>query len=497
VVPRVPDDPSDAVRAWTPRALGALWSAASLALAVAAAAAVTRLAHRDAGGGLLVLASALAGRWVVATGVEAWGDRAARRIREAWRGRLLAHLASPRREGERGRGDLALAIEHAAGAPALEMLRSAAAVSLAGVVVVFVAAGWLAAAVVVALLLAAAPLYRRAGRRSAVLEEEYHQRRAQLESRQLELLHRSPELRALGAVGYGADTIAAISDSEHALAIRAIRVALGSSLVTEFLSGVSVGLVAMVVGFALLGGRVDLNRGLVAVLVTAELFTLVRRYGSQFHRREASERSHALLASARAGEQTGRPPTLVDAQGLVTEAGGAPLTLRIEPGSRTLITGPSGAGKTTLLQTLVGWRVPVAGTLARTSARVGYVSAESALLSGTLRENLTLGAVLPDEQVRRQLVDLGLTGPRFEDLDATILPDGRGLSGGEVVRLVLARCLLAAPALLVIDDVAGVLDPASRARVSEALASRPDLAIAEATVDSPVVVGPTLHVVVP
>jgi ATP-binding cassette, subfamily C, bacterial CydD len=96
-------------------------------------------------------------------------------------------------------------------------------------------------------------------------------------------------------VEYGANEIAAISDSEHAIAMRAIRVALESSLVTEFLSGVSIGLVAMVVGFALLGGRITLEHALIAVLVTSEIFTHVRRYGVEFHRREDSERSLATV----------------------------------------------------------------------------------------------------------------------------------------------------------------------------------------------------------
>jgi ATP-binding cassette subfamily C protein CydD len=128
-----------------------------------------------------------------------------------------------------------------------------------------------------------------------VLSAQYLQRRNVLESRQLELLHHAPELRALGAVTYGANEIAAISDSEHVIALRAIRVALESSLVTEFLSGVSIGLVAMVVGFGLLDGRLDLFHALVAVLVTAELFLHVRRYGAEFHRREDAAASLFLL----------------------------------------------------------------------------------------------------------------------------------------------------------------------------------------------------------
>ncbi len=453
---------------------------------MASAVGLARLALHDVGSGLALLAGALVARWLVSVAVDEWADAGARRVRDGWRARITSHLGRPRREGERSRADLALAIEHASGEPALEAMRAGAAVSLLGVVAVFVAAGALSAVVVVALLVVAAPLYQRAGRRSATLEADYLARRAQLEARQLEVLTRSTELRALGAVPYGADTIAALSDSEHALAVRAIRVALGSSLVTEFLSGVSVGLVAMVVGFALLGGRLSLEHGLVAVLVTAELFSAVRRYGSEFHRRERMAQGRALLGSS-STVSSAHGPDILAARGLVTEVGGEPLDLRVTLGSRTLVTGPSGSGKTTLLQTLVGWRAPREGSLELGDAPVGFVSAESALISGSLWENLTLGAPVDSSDVTDVLERLGLTGPRFEDLSSPVLADGRGLSSGEVVRLVLARAILARPSLLVIDDVAGVLDEAGRERVSDVLGSLAGIAIVEATVEAPLV----------
>ena len=244
----------------------------------------------------------------------------------------------------------------------------------------------------------------------------------------------------------------------------------------------------MVVGFALLGGRLSLEHGLIAVLVTAELFTAVRRYGSEFHRRERTAQGRDLLGSPSVVSAAHGPDVLA-AHGLVTDAGGDPLDLRVTTGSRTLVTGPSGSGKTTLLQTLVGWRSPRQGSLELSDASVGFVSAESALLSGSLWENLTLGAPIDRRDVADLLGRLGLTGPRFEDLSSPVLADGRGLSGGEVVRLVLARAILARASLLVIDDVAGVLDETSRSRVSEVLDSLGDVAIVEATVETPLVTG--------
>jgi ABC-type transport system involved in cytochrome bd biosynthesis fused ATPase/permease subunit len=475
------------------RGLGVLSSLVALALAGLAALALNDLAHRDVGHGVFLLIVAVVARGISSSALEEWGDGAAAHLRAGWRATVLTHLRVPRREGERARGDLSLAIEHAAEGPRLERLRASAASSLLGVIVIFWAAGWLGLVITLGLLGLAAPLYQRAGRRSEVMAQEYQARRAVLEARQLEILQHAPELRALGAVTYGADEIAAISDSEHALALRAIRVALESSLVTEFLSGVSVGLVAMVVGFGLLEGHLSLVRALTAVLVTAELFTQVRRYGVEFHRREDADRALETL-DAEVSDTSVQTPELLIAHELVTEAHPESVSLHLRSGDRVSVTGPSGVGKTTLLHTLVGWRPPLRGAAQLGSQSVGYVSVESALLSGPLRDNLILDADIPDDTVRERLHSLGLAGPRFDDLDAELLNDGRGLSSGERVRLILARALLAGVSLLVLDDVAGVLDAGARDQVRRALAREETLAIIEATVDTPLIETPSRRI---
>jgi ABC-type multidrug transport system fused ATPase/permease subunit len=89
---------------------------------------------------------------------------------------------------------------------------------------------------------------------------------------------------------------------------------------------------------------------------------------------------------------------------------------------------------------------------------------------------------------------LGLDGPRFRDLDEQLLADGRGLSNGERVRLALARCLLGSPDVLILDDIAGVMDQVTRQKVQRRLDEERQLAIIEATVDSPLLTSPTRHI---
>ena len=467
------------------RLLGAFGALVSLACAAVVGVGVAHIAQHRFASGLWLMIGALSARWLLATVLGHWSDRTASTVRARWRATLPGHLTRPRREGDRARGDLATAVVHASEAPSLELLGASAATSMSGLAVLFWAGGWLCFTITAVLLVLAAPLYQRAGRRSETMAVEFDARRALLERRQLELLQHTTELRALGAVTYGANEIAAISDSEHVIALRAIRIALESSLVTEFLSGVSIGLVAMVVGFALLGGRVTLAHALIAVLITSEIFTNVRRYGVEFHRRENAQRSLAALnePSLTTGGTTTEP--LVEASGLVTEANDATISLSLHAAQRLLVTGPSGSGKTTLVDTLLQWRTPRHGVASRTSAAIGHVSVDSALLSGSLRENLTLGVAMDDQRVVECLATLGLTGPRFEELDTMLLADGRGISSGERVRLVLARCLLANPVLLVLDDISGVLDHDSRGLVASAIGRTKAFAVIEATVDSP------------
>lgn len=476
------------------RLIGAINALVSLAFAMLLAFAIDRLALGHLSSGLAALFGVLVARWMLATIVTTWGEHASDVIAEQWRRTLPLHFDRPRRERDRSRGELALAIEQASHEPSLDLLATSAAVSLVALVIVFWAAGWLGLTINLVLLAVAVPLYQRAGRRSEAVSIEYDRRRALLESRQLELLHHTVELRALGAVTYGADEIAAISDSEHAVALRAIRVALESSLVTEFLGGVSIGLVAMVVGFGLLGGRTSLDHALVGVLVTSEIFVNVRRYGAEFHRREDSVRSLVTLDAMTLASGTKVCEEVLVVRGLVTEASDRSVDLVVDAGSRVLVTGPSGSGKTTLLQTFVGWRNPQRGEVHRSTATVGYVGVDSSLLSGSLRDNLTLGIPVTDEEVVDRLRSLGLVGARFEDLDTQLLADGKGISTGERVRLVLARALIAGVGLILLDDVGGVLDGAARRQVRSVLEGAVTLAVVEATVDGPVLANFDLHI---
>ena len=152
------------------------------------------------------------------------------------------------------------------------------------------------------------------------------------------------------------------------------------------------------------------------------------------------------------------------------------------------INGTSGAGKSTLLELLLGLRQPVAGTIsvdghpldddvARYQRGIGYVPQTVPLLDDTVAANVAPGWDADDidhDHVRDVLTRAGL-GAWLDALPAgtrTVLgPGGPRMSGGQQLRLGLARALYANPVMLVMDEVTAHLDPAATDEMVRVLAA--------------------------
>ncbi|MEM7191605.1 MAG: ATP-binding cassette domain-containing protein [Pseudomonadota bacterium] len=158
------------------------------------------------------------------------------------------------------------------------------------------------------------------------------------------------------------------------------------------------------------------------------------------------------------------------------------LSFSVRAGESAAITGPSGAGKTTLLLHICGlWSVPPEAdhTISLLGASpsawdeaalrqiVVMVPQRSALLRGTIRDNLTLACDATEGEMWAALAAVDLT-PAIQErggLHAQLGEAGAGLSGGQAKRLCLARALLKRPQLLLLDEPTEGLDKKTAERV--------------------------------
>jgi ATP-binding cassette subfamily C protein CydC len=166
------------------------------------------------------------------------------------------------------------------------------------------------------------------------------------------------------------------------------------------------------------------------------------------------------------------------------------LDLDLPAGRRVAVVGPSGAGKSTLAGVLTGLVTPDAGRVTLNGVElsayrteelpraVGGLLAEAHVFHATVRENLLLGRGGADDDALAAaagaagLLDWVRAQP--DRWDTVVGEDGGQLSGGQRQRLALARALLAAPGLLVLDEPTEGLDPAAAdAVLASALAALP------------------------
>ncbi|WP_282174055.1 ABC transporter ATP-binding protein [Cytobacillus firmus] len=164
------------------------------------------------------------------------------------------------------------------------------------------------------------------------------------------------------------------------------------------------------------------------------------------------------------------------------------ISLEAQPGQMIALAGPSGSGKTTLFGLLERFYEPSAGdikightpiqeiSLKSWRSQIGYVSQESAMMAGTIRENLCYGLEKPENISDEKLWEV--TKMAYADqfiadfpkgLDTEVGERGVKLSGGQRQRIAIARAFLRDPKILMMDEATASLDSQSEGIVQQAL----------------------------
>ena len=318
-------------------------------------------------------------------------------------------------------------------------------------------------------------------------------------------------LQLFGQTDSAAELIQQRSDHYRRITLKTLRVAFLSSAVLEFFASVAIAVIAIYIGFGLLGyitygpsSDLTLFSGLLILLLAPEFFQPLRTLSQYYHDRAAALGAGAEIL-ARLGDKPAPNPLAggnedtVDYRPSVSnqvtrreliELNSVSLTLRadhpilsdvsltIGKGEVIALTGPSGSGKSTLLHLLAGFLTPDNGDIGlfgkqAGSFAFGWLGQSGFLVHGTWADNLRLTSPdVSDVAIETALRNVGL-GPlldsREEGIFSKVSEDGQGLSGGQARRLSLARIFVADYDVILLDEPTAGLDSDSEIFVLEAL----------------------------
>ncbi len=315
-------------------------------------------------------------------------------------------------------------------------------------------------------------------------------------------------IRALEAVDLTAGRLRTDAENLKKRTMAVLRIAFLSSAVLELFAALGVAMTAVYIGFHLLGfldfgawgEKLTLAEGLFILLLAPAFFEPLRELSAVWHDRAAGEAAlGALDTLTRAGkaivgegkEVAMAPfptPGLVELANLSFAYPNAPpairnLNLTVQSGETVAILGPSGCGKSTVLSLIAGLAEADGGTigiggvtLGHATAdglrkTIGWVSQKPFFFAGSLKANIRFGrAGVSEGMVDETLRCTGLDALSKARRHLPIGDGGYGISGGEAVRLAIARAF-ADPAtqLVLVDEPTAHLDRETAELVTESL----------------------------
>lgn len=327
----------------------------------------------------------------------------------------------------------------------------------------------------------------------------------------LDLISGLPTLVIFGRAKAQAEAIRAMGDRYRTSTMSVLRISFLSSLALELLASLSVALVAVSVGLRLAEGQIQYAPALFVLILAPEAFLPLRLVGQHFHAAAeglgAAERIITLIETplpVSGGERPVPHQARIAVEHLeVAYANRARTALTstsfvAEPGTVTAIVGGSGGGKSTLLAAILGFAAPAQGRiligvdqpleetdLTAWRSAIGWLPQNPHLISTSLHSEPTIREIVEfgrdprfsDEQIWDVLDLVGLS-PQIraltDGLESRLQADGSGLSVGQRHRLALARAMVGAPLVLLLDEPTAALDPVSEDLVARSMRAAAD-----------------------
>lgn len=304
-------------------------------------------------------------------------------------------------------------------------------------------------------------------------------------------------LQLFGQTAQARESVWAASEGYRIRSMRTLRLAFLSSAVLEFFAAVAIAVVAIYIGFGLLGyieygpsDELTLFSGLFILLLAPEFFQPLRSLAQHYHDRAAAlgaaDSLVKLLAEPPPATRSGHIPPAPQAPNTLIALQNArvshpergvvlgPVTLSLARGETVILTGASGSGKSTLLQLLAGFVDPGEGSrLVASDVRFAWMDQRPLLIQGTLADNLRLAAPKASDEALHQALahaDLSdLVSGLPHGVETSISERGVGLSGGQAQRLALARVFLSQAPLVLLDEPTASLDAHTERAVMQGL----------------------------
>lgn len=338
------------------------------------------------------------------------------------------------------------------------------------------------------------------GKGTQSLNRHQWKRLARLSGHLTDLVNGLPDLKICSAVRREADTVARVSEEYRHSTMAVLRVAFLSAFTLEFFSTVGTAVVAVIIGFRLLSGNLQLVDGLFILLLTPEFYLPLRTLGLSYHSRMQGIAAAERIIPLHGGDNLTidkcdyltLPPgrVSIDYEGVTfryssARGGISAVDLHLAAGEITALVGASGAGKSTLAGLLLALSHPQEGRIKINGvdlnlidpklwqSRIALVPQAPFFFSGTVRENLAIGlSGCQDDSIYnalRSAAALEFVAKLPDGLNFFMGDCGAGFSGGELRRLALARVFLRAPDLIILDEPTAGLDSKNERLVCESI----------------------------